>query len=112
MALRNQVFISYAHTDVGWKDAFVRMLGPAIERGSISLWSDGSIPVGELWSRRIDDALNSAAAGLLLVTPAFLDSAFVKTVELPRLLNLAKTSGVGIWWVPVSASLYTVDSVE
>ena len=55
MALRHQVFISYAHTDVAWKDAFVRMLSPAIERGSISVWSDGSIPVGELWSRQIDD---------------------------------------------------------
>ena len=112
MALRNQVFISYAHKDVEWKDAFVRMLGPAIERGNISLWSDGKIPVGELWSRQIDDALNSAAAGLLLVTPAFLDSNFVKTVELPRLLNLAKTSGVGIWWVPVSASLYTATALS
>jgi len=26
MALRNQVFISYAHTNAAWKDAFVRML--------------------------------------------------------------------------------------
>ena len=112
MALRNQVFISYAHADAAWKDAFVTMLGPAIERGNISLWSDGSIPVGEDWSRQIDDALNSAAAGLLLVTPAFLDSDFVKTVELPRLLNLAKTSGVGIWWVPVSASLYTATALS
>ena len=102
MALRNQVFISYAHTDAAWKDAFVRMLRPAIDRGSIGLWSDGNIPVGELWSTQIDDALNSAVAGLLLVSPAFLDSDFVKTVELPRLLNLAKTAGVGIWWVPVS----------
>jgi serine/threonine protein kinase len=107
MALRNQVFISYAHTDVRWKDAFVRMLRPAIDRGSISVWSDGSIPVGELWSKEIDNALESAAAGLLLVTPAFLDSDFVKSVELPRLLSLAKTSGVGIWWVPVSDTLYT-----
>ena len=113
MALRNQVFISYAHADAAWKDAFVTMLGPAIERGKISLWSDGSIPVGEDWSRRqIDDAPNSAAAGLLLVTPALLDSEFVKTVELPRLLNLAKTSGVGIWWVPVSASLYTATALS
>jgi serine/threonine protein kinase len=112
MALRNQVFISYAHADAAWKDAFVTMLDPAIKRGNISLWSDGSIPVGEDWSRQIDDALNSAAAGLLLVTPAFLDSDFVNTVELPRLLNLAKTSGVGIWWVPVSASLYTATALS
>ena len=112
MALQNQVFISYAHADTAWRDAFVAMLGPAIERGSISLWSDGSIPVGEAWSKQIDDALNSAAAGLLLVTPAFLNSDFVKTVELPRLLNLAKTSGVGICWVPVSPSLYTATALS
>jgi serine/threonine protein kinase len=74
--------------------------------------ADANIPVGELWSSPIAEALNSAAAGLLLVTPAFLDSKFVKTVELPRLLNLAKTSGVGIWWVPVSASLYTVTALS
>ena len=110
VALRNQVFISYAHADAAWKKEFVTMLGPAIDRGNISLWSDGSIPVGEDWSKEIDDALNSAAAGLMLVTPAFLDSDFVNTVELPRLLNLAKKSGVGIWWVPVSASLYTATS--
>jgi serine/threonine protein kinase len=112
MALRNQVFISYAHADVAWKDKFVTMLGPAIERGNISLWSDGCIPVGELWSKQIDDAINAAAAGLLLVTPAFLASDFVRTVELPRLLNLAKTSGVGIWWVPVSASLYNATPLK
>jgi serine/threonine protein kinase len=112
MALRNQVFISYAHTDAAWKDAFVRMLGPAIERGNISLWSDGSIPIGEVWSSQIDDALNSATAGLLLVTPAFLDSDFVKSVELPRLLSLAKTSGIGIWWVPVSDSLYKLTALN
>jgi serine/threonine protein kinase len=112
MPVRNQVFISYAHDDAAWKDAFVRMLGPAIERGNISLWSDASIPVGERWSNEIDAALNSAAAGLLLVTPAFLDSDFIKSVELPRLLNLAKTIGVGIWWVPVSPSLYTATALK
>ena len=107
VALRNQVFISYAHEDAAWKDEFIKMLRPAIDRGNISVWSDGSIPVGEGWSRQIDDALNSAAAGLLLVTPDFLNSDFVNSVELPRLLNLARTSGVGIWWVPVRPSFYT-----
>lgn len=107
MAPRNQVFISYAHADAKWRDAFVTMLRPEIDRGRISLWSDANIPVGDAWSGQIDNALNSAAAGLLLVTPAFLNSEFVQTVELPRLLNLAKTAGIGIWWVPVSPSLYT-----
>ena len=107
MALRNQVFISYSHADTDWRDAFVTMLAPAVERRCISLWSDANIPVGESWSQRIDEALETAVAGLLLVTPSFLKSDFVKTVELPRLLNLAMAKGVSIWWIPISPSLYT-----
>jgi serine/threonine protein kinase len=107
MSFRNQVFISYSHEDTAWRDAFVKMLVPAIERRCITLWSDANIPVGDSWSRRIDEAIETAVAGLLLVTPSFLESAFVKTVELPRLLNLAMAKGISIWWIPVSPSLYT-----
>jgi len=107
MALRNQVFISYSHEDSDWRDAFVTMLAPAVERRCISLWSDANIPVGDSWSTRIDEALETAAAGLLLVTPSFLKSDFVQTVELPRLLNLAMAKGISIWWIPISPGLYT-----
>jgi serine/threonine protein kinase len=107
MSLRNEVFISYAREDTHWRDVFVTMLAPAIERRCISLWSDAKIPVGDNWSTRIDEALATAAAGLLLVTPAFLASEFVTTVELPRLLNLAMARGIPIWWVPIAPSLYT-----
>jgi serine/threonine protein kinase len=106
VSLRNQVFISYSHADAAWRDAFVTMLAPAIERRSISLWSDANIPVGENWSRQIDQALEMASAGILLVTPSFLSSEFVKSVELPRLLNLARAKGISIWWIPISPSLY------
>jgi len=106
MSFRNQVFISYAHEDARWRDAFVTMLAPAIERRCISLWSDANIPVGESWSNQIDGALETAVAGILLVSPSFLNSDFVKTVELPRLLNLAMAKRISIWWIPVSASLY------
>src|SRR5688572_24915689 len=107
MSFRNQVFISYSHEDTAWRDAFVTMLVPAIERRCITLWSDANIPVGESWSKRIGEALETAVAGLLLVTPSLLKSEFVKTVELPRLLNLAMARGISIWWIPVSPSLYT-----
>ncbi len=107
MGAENQIFISYAHEDVEWKDEFVRMLSPAVRRGSISLWSDENIPAGQDWAQSIDQALRSASVGLLLVTPHFLNSSFINNEELARLLNLAKTAGVAICWVPVSASLYT-----
>ena len=113
MALKNQVFISYAHADApAWVDEFMTMLRPAIDRGQISLWSDRAIDVGQNWRGQIEEALHSAAAGLLLVTPGFFDSAFIRSVELPRLLNIAKTDGVPIWWVPLSSTLYESSPLE
>jgi hemoglobin-like flavoprotein len=107
MPKRTQVFISYAHEDAKWRDEFTIMFDPAVRRGSISLWSDENIAVGKNWSKNIDQALESACAGLLLVTPHFLQSEFITHIELTRLLNIAKTAGVAIHWVPVSPSLYT-----
>jgi serine/threonine protein kinase len=106
MPTRNQVFISYAHEDAAWRDAFAVMLAPAVRRGSITLWSDGSIAAGKDWAQSIDQALQSASAAILLVTPHFLQSEFINEIELARLLSLAKTKGVALHWVPVSASLY------
>jgi len=107
MSSRNQVFISYAHADARWKDRFVQMFNPAVRRGNISLWSDDHIPVGQDWAKDIDRALESASVGLLLVTPRFLESDFINDVELRRLLSLAKTADVTIYWVPVSPTLFT-----
>jgi len=107
MPTRNQIFISYAHADASWRDEFTDMLQPAIARGSISLWSDQNIAVGDNWGKEIAQALTAAAAGLLLVTPEFLKSQYIGDVELKRLFNLAKTAGAAIWWVPVSPTLYT-----
>lgn len=107
MSTRNQVFISYAHDDVAWKNQFTQMFNPAIRRGSINVWSDDQIAVGADWARNIDRALESASVGLLLVTPRFLESEFINDVELRRLLSLARTADVTIYWVPVASTLYT-----
>src|ERR1700674_3790532 len=103
---RDQIFISYAHEDAWWRDEFVGMLAPARERGLIGVWSDDTIAAGENWSRNIHGALERARVGLLLVTRHFLESNFINSVELAKLLSSAKSGGVSIRWVPVSASLY------
>lgn len=103
---RDQIFISYAHEDAHWRDEFLGMLAPACERGLIGVWSDDTIAAGENWSENIHRALERARVGLLLVTRHFLQSKFVNSVELAKLLSSAKSGGVSIRWVPVSASLY------
>ena len=103
---RDQVFISYAHEDAHWREAFERMLAPAQERGLLKVWSDEAIVAGEYWAQNIKRALKRARVGLLLVTDRFLESQFINQEELTSLLASAKSGGVSIRWVPVSASLY------
>jgi hemoglobin-like flavoprotein len=108
----NQVFLSYAHEDVEWRDEFEGMLAPACQRGLIKVWSDKSIEAGESWSHEIDQALAQAGAGLLLVSDNFLKSAFITNVELARVLASAQKGGIAIRWVPISASLYDVSPLN
>ena len=108
----DQVFISYAHADVHWRDEFEGMLAPACTRGLIELWSDKRIAAGEGWSRGIDEALAQARVGLLLVSEHFLKSEFITNVELKRVLASAQKGGIAIRWVPISASLYDVSPLN
>ena len=103
---RKRVFISYAHEDVKWRDAFTQMLVPACERGIVKVWSDDLIPVCEKWADQIESALDRASIGLLLVTPKFFESKYISEVELKRLLKAAAARAVSIHWVPISASLF------
>lgn len=105
-AERNHVFVSYAHEDKKWCEAFALMLAPACQRGIIQLWDDHLIPVGDNWSRAIEGALGRARVGLLLVSPYFLASSYINTVELQRLLDAAAANAVSIHWVPISSSLF------
>lgn len=59
-------------------------------------WSDSRIELGNLWRQEIDHALSNAACAVLILTPGFLDSKFIKEVELPRLLLRSRSAGVPI----------------
>lgn len=101
-----QVFISYAHEDKAWREEFERMLAPARERRLLDVWSDDIIAAGDNWYDSIKQALARARVALLLVTDHFLESEFINREELARLLAAAKSGGVSLRWVPISASLY------
>ncbi|MEM7351276.1 MAG: protein kinase [Acidobacteriota bacterium] len=106
-SVRNQIFISYAREDSDWKDRFERMLAPARDSGRVQVWTDKNIEAGEGWDETIRQELSQTAVGLLLVTPHFLESDYIRQVELQELLSAAETGEVAIRWVPVSASLFT-----
>ncbi len=87
-------FVSYAHDDDDLKE---KLLKPLKQRLAIAkdycfeAWDDGEILAGERWHEQIQAAVAHCQFGLLLVSPAFLGSAYIKNHELPAFVtsNLA-----------------------
>jgi hypothetical protein len=96
---RDLIFISYSHADEELCKEFLKMLRPTAEKHGLKIWSDHEIPVGAIWRDEIENALARARIGVLLVSPDFLDSSFVKKNELPHLLEAARTQGARIFWI-------------
>ena len=79
-------FVSYAHADQNEVDDLQRLLMPhlrASRKYAFDLWKDEAITPGERWRQQIEDALQNAHIGLLLLSPEFFDSNFIVQEELP-----------------------------
>jgi hypothetical protein len=70
-----------------------------VQQDNITVCSDQDIGLGDDWHGDIQAHLNAARAAVLLVSPAFLASKYIRNNELPVLLRNAKASGVKI--IPV-----------
>ena len=94
----NLIFICYSHMDYKWMEEMVPFLRPLKDKG-IHAWRDKEIGIGEIWQDAIEKSLMEAKAAILLISIHFVNSIFIKEVELPRLLAAAKKKGVLI--IPV-----------
>jgi predicted transcriptional regulator len=80
------IFISYSHLDENEKEQFVKFLNP-IDIIELDIWVDDWIEAGAEFDPEISSAIENADIALLLISPDFLNSKFIKTKELPRILE-------------------------
>ena len=84
----SDIFISYCHDDRDYLDELKTFLTPLEER--LNFWTDSRIEPGDEWESEISGALDQARIGLLLISPSFLASNYIKNQELPRLVQAAE----------------------
>ena len=113
MANPPRIFICYAHADnespdpsKRWCDRLLEMLEPLELQGMAATWSDKRIEPGADWHQSIQDTLEQVWAAVLLVSPAFLRSKYIRNSEVPVLLKQAKERGVVILPIVLRPCLY------
>ena len=102
--MRKTIFVSYSRKDEPWLAKLKTFLGVLEQQGVIRFWDDSQLEVGKPWEEQINEALESAYAGVLLVSQDFLASSFITGQELPKLLDGAAQQGKRIFWIHLSPS--------
>lgn len=91
------VFISYSPADEADKEALVTQLKVLQQQDLIETWTDDQIQPGNNEASEIAQAIERAKVAILLITPSFLSSEFVKGKDLQRLLERRKTQALVIY---------------
>ena len=82
-----RVVICYSHKDAEFLEAFRVHLNPWEDEDLLELWSDKKIQLNQDWHQEIQQTLESIAVAVLLVSPNFLASDYIRQYELPLLLR-------------------------
>jgi WD40 repeat protein len=109
--VRDLVFISYSHSDRDWLDRLLVFLKPFVG-ANFQVWADPYIKDGADWRRDISGVLARSCTGVLLVSPDFLASDFIRNEELPPLLDGVHAGVISLFPIPISASNYKATKLK
>jgi TIR domain len=103
-----RVFVSYARANSYLASQLLKRFkeqAGASKRFRYLFWQDRDILVGEDWRQAIARALDECTLGLLLVSPAFLGSQYVRKKELPRFVGNRAKPVIPVMLQPVDLAL-------
>jgi hypothetical protein len=98
------VFISYSRDDATWLDRVRATLQPVEHTGRVQIWTDINIEAGSQWDTELRRKMSVCDIAILLVSSSFLESDYVRNVELPVLLERSRAGRTRLLWIVLSAS--------
>lgn len=103
---RKRGFISYSHEDIGPFKRFRQHLAAIEQAYDIDFWADESILAGNRWAKAIESRINTADHFILLLSPSFIASRFIREHEIPAILARRKAVDGLIFPVVLSACAF------
>lgn len=88
-----RVFCSYSHDDEGYLQHLLKYLGGMKDEG-FDFWHDRMIAPGEDWDEGIKAQLRQADIALLLISQSFLNSEYVRNVEIRHSIERREREGL------------------
>jgi len=85
------IFISYSHKDRAWLDYVRSFLAPLAKHGTLTIWDDEKLQIGDDWKGDIYSALDACSVFIVLVSRYSLASDFIIDEEVGRILKRPKT---------------------
>ena len=79
---------------------------------SYHLWRDSKILVGEEWHREIQDALTQCDLGIVLISPAFLNSTYIKENELPMFIGNDAKPVIPVMLQPINFERHDLKGIQ
>lgn len=96
--IRKSIFFSYSHKDREWLQE-VRQHFTFVPEQELTLWDDMMIRPGQDWDNEILSYLIRSRAAILIITPQFLASDYIRNHELPFLLAQHRAGNLRIFWL-------------
>ncbi len=100
-----QGFISYSHDDKSMCRVLLQHFAPTTRAGGVEFWADPDIVAGDRFREKIDARIARADFFVLLFSPSFNSSKFIEKVELPAILDRAKTDATPMFPIQLKACI-------
>jgi hypothetical protein len=98
---RTKVFVSYSHKDAQYEEELRTHLQAMAYSDIVEYWDDSHLQPGDAIDQTIKDEMAKAKFIIILISPDYLASWYVRKKELDPLLTAAEDEDATIIWIPV-----------